>query len=344
MFNSPKQSGFPGAEPAVSPRLHFRSHNLDQAHSFLNGKDLSFAVSKRDARALDVQINGFYLPGGMYLGLTEYGARAVVKPTPRRLDYWLWLPVSGRMQTTFGKRHHVSDVHRGAILSFPCMVPSWNFVDEHASRITVVLCREHLERQLALLLGKPCDATFDPPLEFAPVLDLTSGHGRSIARLARMGFADFEQAGPITRNPLTVASLEDFIVNELLLSHPHNYSDALYGPTLSIAPRDVKRAIDFIEANLPSPISLADVIGSAGVPGRTLFKHFADYKGMSPMQYLRTARLEKVREELLRGYADGTVADVAMAWGFSHLGRFSVEYRRRYGERPSQSLRRSHQR
>ena len=342
MLNSPKQSAWHGADARIKPHLHFRSRDLDQAHSFLNSKDLSFDVTKRDARALDVQINGFYLPAGLYVGLTEYGAKALVKPTPHRLDYWLWLPVRGRMQTTFGSRHHVSDVRQGAILSFPSMLPSRNVVDEHASRITLVLCREQLERQLALLLGRPCDAAFDPPLQFATVMDLTSGHGRSITRLARLSVTDFDQGGPMTSNPLTMASMEDFIVNELLLSHPHNYSDALYGSAPSIAPRDVKRAIDFIEANLQSPISLADVIGSAGVPGRTLFKHFAEYKGMSPMQYLRAARFDKVREVLLAGYAVDTVADVAMAWGFSHLGRFSVEYRRRYGERPSQSLRRSH--
>ena len=29
-----------------------------------------------------------------------------------------------------------------------------------------------------------------------------------------------------------------------------------------------------------------------------------------------------------------------MKWGFCHLGRFAVEYRRRFGESPSQTLRR----
>lgn len=249
---------------------------------------------------LDVQINGFYLPAGLYVGLTEYGAKALVKPTPHRLDYWLWLRVRGRMQTTCRSRHHISDVRQGATLLFPCMLPSPNIVGEHASRITLVLCREQLERQLALMLGRPCDAAFDPPLQFATVLDLTRGHARSITRVARLSVTDFKQSGPMTSNPLTMASLEDFIVNELLLSHPHSYSDALYGSTPSIAPRDVKRAIDFIEANLQSSISLADVIGSVGVPARTLFKHFAGYQGMSPMQYLRAARFDKVLEVLLR--------------------------------------------
>jgi AraC-like DNA-binding protein len=37
-----------------------------------------------------------------------------------------------------------------------------------------------------------------------------------------------------------------------------------------------------------------------------------------------------------------SVTDVAFKWGFTHLGRFSQEYKRRYGELPS-STRRSGQ-
>ena len=39
--------------------------------------------------------------------------------------------------------------------------------------------------------------------------------------------------------------------------------------------------------------------------------------------------------------ADGvTVTQVAERWGFHHLGSFAVEYRKRWGEAPSETLRR----
>jgi AraC-like DNA-binding protein len=328
----------------IGPHLDFRSRNLDQAHAFMNDKDLCFNVARRNAGALDVHIAGFYLPAGLYVGLTEYGARATVRPNPRRLDYWIQIPVRGQMETTFGRNQYVGDVRRGCILSYPCMLPSWSEVDAHAARMTLVLSRESVQQRLALLLGWPPDAVADPPLEFAPVLDLTGGHGRSIARLSRLAFADFERGGPMTRNALAATSFEQFILNELLLSHPHNYSDALYGAVPSIAPRDVKRATDYMRSHLQAPISLADVVGAAGVPGRTLFKHFQDYRGTSPMEYLRAARFDRVHEALRRGEEVGTISDIAMTWGFSHLGRFSTEYRKRYGEPPSQTLKRSRSR
>ena len=58
------------------------------------------------------------------------------------------------------------------------------------------------------------------------------------------------------------------------------------------------------------------------------------------MAYLRGVRLQKAREEMLRCDGTGTVTEIAMHWEFDHLGRFGVEYRRRYGETPSTTLRR----
>ena len=60
----------------------------------------------------------------------------------------------------------------------------------------------------------------------------------------------------------------------LLLSHPHNYSDALRRLEKPIAPRDVRRAIDYIEAHLDQAITVADLVEATGVAGRTLFMHF----------------------------------------------------------------------
>jgi AraC-like DNA-binding protein len=34
-----------------------------------------------------------------------------------------------------------------------------------------------------------------------------------------------------------------------------------------------------------------------------------------------------------------SVATIAARWGFTHLGRFAIDYRRRFGSYPSQTLR-----
>jgi hypothetical protein len=49
---------------------------------------------------------------------------------------------------------------------------------------------------------------------------------------------------------------------------------------------------------------------------------------------------ERARRELLQGSRGAKVMDISLRSGFPHCGRFSVEYRRRYGETPSQTLKR----
>jgi AraC-like DNA-binding protein len=56
------------------------------------------------------------------------------------------------------------------------------------------------------------------------------------------------------------------------------------------------------------------------------------------MNYLRTARFQKVRDELRRSEPDDCVAKIAARWGFEHLSRVAAEYRKRFGESPSQTF------
>ncbi|RMO59931.1 BenABC operon transcriptional activator BenR [Pseudomonas amygdali pv. eriobotryae] len=71
---------------------------------------------------------------------------------------------------------------------------------------------------------------------------------------------------------------------------------------------------------------------------RTLFSGFREFRNISPMAFLRNVRMERVHLEL-RNPGTDSVTDIAMKWGFAHLGRFSQEYRKYYGELPSATLR-----
>ena len=70
-------------------------------------------------------------------------------------------------------------------------------------------------------------------------------------------------------------------------------------------------------------------------------KAFHTTHGIPPCRYLRMLRLSQARRALLS--ADGnlvTVTEIATGFGFVELGRFSVEYRKVFGESPSQTLHR----
>ena len=106
-------------------------------------------------------------------------------------------------------------------------------------------------------------------------------------------------------------------------------------------PSDVKKGLAYLRQAGDRKLSIADLVSHCAVSERTLQKHFRAFMGVSPLDYWRRLRLAKARNELLRCAEDASVTDIATRFGFSHLGRFAQQYRRRFGETPSSTLRRS---
>jgi adenylate cyclase len=106
-------------------------------------------------------------------------------------------------------------------------------------------------------------------------------------------------------------------------------------------PYDLKKAVEFIRKEGGRKISMTDLVAHCGVAERTLRKHFSAFMAVSPLEYWRRFRLAAAREELLKGSNGTSVTEVAIRFGFNHFGRFSEQYRRCFGERPSTTLRRS---
>lgn len=85
-----------------------------------------------------------------------------------------------------------------------------------------------------------------------------------------------------------------------------------------------------------SPAALALELG---VGLRTLEMAFGSCMGMPPARYLRMRRLNRVYERLLAMDPDeGQVGEVALDCGFIQSGRFAGEYRKLFGELPSETL------
>jgi AraC-like DNA-binding protein/tetratricopeptide (TPR) repeat protein len=105
-------------------------------------------------------------------------------------------------------------------------------------------------------------------------------------------------------------------------------------------PRNVRRALDAIRANVGRDWSVIDLAAVAGVSGRTLQRQFRVFLGKTPGAVLRDVRFECARRELLQGTPGVKVMDVALRCGLLHCGRFSVEYGCRYQETPSETLKR----
>ena len=336
------------AIPRLSKHRVIQTHNPDEARAFLQtlgGDSRVFVcrlestrhpsrlgVAARDARRFDMRLNAAVLPNTT-ISYVHYGAAVSHLTTEANSDFWILAPVRGHFAAISGRV--AADCGPGCAFIVSPARSTLVRSQEGISRLSLRLSGAALTRQLVAMLGEPANAR----LELATELNLADGYGRSLAGYLYQAIADLESGTSMLCDAVTANSFEQFIMTALLLWHPHNYSDALRRLEKPIAPRDVKRAIDYIEAHLDSVVTLADIVAASHVPGRTLFKHFKDYRGASPMRYLRMARLKKVREALQRAEPEQDIAEVAMRWHFEHMGRFAVEYRKRFGESPSETLR-----
>ena len=100
----------------------------------------------------------------------------------------------------------------------------------------------------------------------------------------------------------------------------------------------VNRALQLISSTRDA-VSVSDVYKYSAVSWRTPDRAFKERFGISPKQYIVATRLVSVRRALLAVPSDTKIADVANDWGFWHLGRFASDYKRMFGELPSDTLR-----
>lgn len=100
-------------------------------------------------------------------------------------------------------------------------------------------------------------------------------------------------------------------------------------------------AREYLDANMKGPVKMADVCAHAGIRLRTLERVFQRELRVSPYRYLLARRLGAVRRALVAVDPEhGIIKRVAMDHGFTHMGRFAVNYRRQFAETPSQTLNR----
>jgi AraC-like DNA-binding protein len=319
------------ALPLLHNRRVYASRNADETHAFMAAKEFLLDLSPREAGAFDFIANAAYMPGS-YLGYIQYGAAATIKVPDARVrdDYFVHLPVRGSCEVINGAGSAIC-LPDQAVFSSPRGHRTHS--QAGSARLTLSVTRATLLGRLAALLGDaPAGA-----LEFAPVMDLTSRPGRRLLRHVQLALEELDEADAAMRDLRFLSMYEELIVTAMLLAQPHSLTERLARLERPVLPRDVRRALEYIDANLDAPVTLAALATVTGVPGRTLLKHFRDHHGVSPMRYWRDRRFARARDALLRARDGDSVTDIATAWGFYHLGRFAMEYSRRFGESPSQT-------
>lgn len=104
----------------------------------------------------------------------------------------------------------------------------------------------------------------------------------------------------------------------------------------------ISRALDYMEECPVRDRNLGEMSEYTQVSQRTLEYAFKERFQMTPKSFMLASRLNRAKKALLNSDPkDGKVHELAKQSGFRHMSQFSTDYRKMFGELPSQTLARS---
>jgi len=170
-------------------------------------------------------------------------------------------------------------------------------------------------------------------------LSLTTQAGTNLVNKLTHACGVISRAHAALESELSTKELEDDLISALLIAMEENQDSSTQQKTGIVEKVQIEDAEDYLFANLTDPVSRAKLAEVAGVSIRSLSRAFVKRHGVGPMKFLKQRRMEAVRMELINASSESTkVSDVALRYGFTELGKFSLLYRSMYNEKPSETL------
>jgi AraC-like DNA-binding protein len=193
---------------------------------------------------------------------------------------------------------------------------------------------EALNRKLSALLGN----TPGRPLVLSGEYDKAVVGAQY--RFLRFVISELDRS-PDGLSPLLLTEFDQALIVAYLCANLNNYSHLLNAKAPTVAPWQVKRAVEYIEANWDKPITIEALALAIESSARSLYATFRKCRGCSPMTFVRDLRLLRAREILSNPVPETSVSSVASRCGFRGSGNFAKRYFERFGELPSGTLERA---
>lgn len=145
---------------------------------------------------------------------------------------------------------------------------------------------------------------------------------------------------PFLRSPIALGGVEENLLSQFLCCLDGLPDGDVRRDDPDRDPVCLRRAEEYIEANLLEPVMVADIAAAAGVSVPTLNRAFRSKRGLGPKAFLKRRRLELLRRDLLASDpGQNTVTQLAARYGFFHMGQLAIDYKRAFHESPSKTLR-----
>ena len=191
-------------------------------------------------------------------------------------------------------------------------------------------------------LSRDAGFSINEPVIFSNTTDALGVSSEGLLRMIAAVCDDLNSAASGFAKTKVAPCIEETLLTLLLNTIPHNFSGLLEKEYSVPMPHFMQRALSYLTSHCKNPILFSDLVAASGVSARSLHAGFREYKNTTPMNYLKTCRLEMAYRTLIRPDFDGqSITDVAFGYGFNHLSKFSKDYRLRFGESPCQTVSRS---
>ncbi|WP_165497127.1 AraC family transcriptional regulator [Rhodococcus sp. ABRD24] len=327
---------FSPAEPLVQ-HGRLRTDDVDLAQTVVSEVYEPHLLEPRSATRLDARLNAVQ-NGSITFGYLTYGAGATITLPPSEYWYHVNITLAGGSRISRGDAvSGETSAMSGAAMLLPHHAQTIEW-DSDTAQFALRVPRADLEGHLAELTRTRITA----PLDFDLVVDLNSAAGRGLLRCIEFVRAEWDDGGILTHHENSRRHLESMTLTNLLMAATGPHRMLLDEPSDSAIPETLQRALDYIHDHARTLPTLSDLTNASGTSARTLQNQFLRNLDRTPIQYIRDVRLKSAHEDLLHpATAEVTVTDIATAWGFYNLGRFSSLYRDMYGETPSETLRRN---
>jgi len=265
------------------------------------------------------------------LWMLEYGEAVTVEETRPNGEFLLvQLPLTGSV--TVECEEGAWTVGAGSGLIMPSQVPHRLEWEAGACQIILKVPLARLRLEFEHLTGRcPGDA-----LNFHRTITLESSDGNQWSALMRY-FCE-QVAHPQQLGWMKIRLAEEALMRHLLCAQSISLQELYLEEESRQMPRRWQRAYEFIQANLHQDLTPEDIARHSHTSVRTLSRMCRLSHGVSPMQLMRDLRLDRIRHDLQHNSFDASVSEVAMRWGWTHLGRLAAAYRERFGELPNETL------